>query len=254
VSRRYSSGYRALRRLERSRAAGKTFSPDGPFGAMAAHPVLPRGEQLDLCRAASHADALAWEGWPADGGLARGRLAAASVRLVVRTAGKEAARAAAATHGGERPDVEEMVADGLLTLMKCTELFDPDRGNAFSTYLTTSLVMNYRSPRLRRYRPASLEGRRAGGGTIGESLAAPGGDDEAAEADERAELAGLIETLDPRSRRIVEARHGLGGCERLTLGMLGKELRITKERVRQIEARAILRLRLAADQSEQEVA
>ncbi len=49
----------------------------------------------------------------------------------------------------------------------------------------------------------------------------------------------LASVLDPRSLRIIEARFGLYGSEELTLEILGIELGISRERVRQIEAKIL---------------
>jgi RNA polymerase sigma factor (sigma-70 family) len=53
------------------------------------------------------------------------------------------------------------------------------------------------------------------------------------------ELAGL----DDRERRILQWRHGLNGQSPLTLEQIGKRLGLSRERVRQIESRALDRLR-----------
>jgi len=59
----------------------------------------------------------------------------------------------------------------------------------------------------------------------------------------REQVLKVLTTLDPREKRVIEMRFGLGNDEPLTLEQVGKELRITKERVRQIEARALRKLR-----------
>jgi RNA polymerase primary sigma factor len=61
-----------------------------------------------------------------------------------------------------------------------------------------------------------------------------------------AELARALLTLDDRMRQVVERRFGLDGEPPQTLEELGAELGITRERVRQIETRALRHLRLAA--------
>ena len=53
----------------------------------------------------------------------------------------------------------------------------------------------------------------------------------------------LLEVLTPRERRIIVSRYGLNGVSEHTLEQLGRELGITKERVRQIESRAQDKLR-----------
>jgi RNA polymerase nonessential primary-like sigma factor len=49
--------------------------------------------------------------------------------------------------------------------------------------------------------------------------------------------------LAPRQRRIIEARYGLSGADAMTLEALASELGLTRERVRQIQAEALDRLR-----------
>ncbi len=60
------------------------------------------------------------------------------------------------------------------------------------------------------------------------------------------ELATAVRALEPRLRKVVERRFGLDGHPPQTLEELGAELGITRERVRQIETRALRQLRLAA--------
>ena len=50
--------------------------------------------------------------------------------------------------------------------------------------------------------------------------------------------------LSQRQRRIVEGRYGLNGGEVMKLEALAKELGLTRERVRQIQAEALDRLRM----------
>ena len=53
----------------------------------------------------------------------------------------------------------------------------------------------------------------------------------------------VLGTLNERERRIVEMRFGLvDGCGR-TLEELGKHYQLTRERIRQIEAKALRKLR-----------
>jgi DNA-directed RNA polymerase sigma subunit (sigma70/sigma32) len=57
----------------------------------------------------------------------------------------------------------------------------------------------------------------------------------------RARLADGLKVLDPRERAIIKARHL---CARpVTLGALGRRMGISRERVRQIELRAVAKLR-----------
>ena len=73
--------------------------------------------------------------------------------------------------------------------------------------------------------------------------AAPDTVDDIDRAQVRGELERLIEELDTRDRKILAWRFGLGGGEPLTLEIIGRRLGLSRERVRQLEARALKRLR-----------
>jgi RNA polymerase primary sigma factor len=60
------------------------------------------------------------------------------------------------------------------------------------------------------------------------------------------ELAFALETLNPRLRQVLALRFGLAGVQPQTLEDVGATLGITRERVRQLEARALRELRLVA--------
>jgi RNA polymerase primary sigma factor len=60
------------------------------------------------------------------------------------------------------------------------------------------------------------------------------------------ELARALETLNPRMRRVLSLRFGLDGEKPQTLEEVGSGLGITRERVRQLESRALRELRLVA--------
>jgi RNA polymerase primary sigma factor len=60
------------------------------------------------------------------------------------------------------------------------------------------------------------------------------------------ELTAALETLNPRLRQVVTLRFGLDGALPQTLEDVGAKLGITRERVRQLESRALRELRLVA--------
>jgi RNA polymerase primary sigma factor len=59
------------------------------------------------------------------------------------------------------------------------------------------------------------------------------------------ELAGALDQLNPRMRRVLSLRFGLDGESPRTLEEVGTQLGITRERVRQLETRALRELRTA---------
>jgi RNA polymerase primary sigma factor len=101
------------------------------------------------------------------------------------------------------------------------------------------------------------------------SLDAPIGDDDSTEfgavvADEdaqtpfellrdknlRGEVDGLIEMLDAREKKIISQRFGLGGGKPKTLEDVGKDFGVTRERIRQLQNIALMKLRLALNRKE----
>lgn len=53
----------------------------------------------------------------------------------------------------------------------------------------------------------------------------------------------LLNTLDEREKRVLELRYGIDGDRARTLEEVGKEFGVTRERIRQIEAKALRKLR-----------
>jgi RNA polymerase primary sigma factor len=89
---------------------------------------------------------------------------------------------------------------------------------------------------------ACAEGTVAGGGLAAYSSEVDVADTIAAKEDER--LVGeRVAELDERSRRVIEARFGVERREPATLAQIGRDLGITRERARQLEARALQELR-----------
>jgi RNA polymerase primary sigma factor len=56
-------------------------------------------------------------------------------------------------------------------------------------------------------------------------------------------LSEALSALDPREQRVLQARFGLDGCQARTLEDIGAEIGVTREYVRQIQNRALSRMR-----------
>ena len=76
---------------------------------------------------------------------------------------------------------------------------------------------------------------------IDESL--PDMDDIAAKIFLKGQVEDVLATLTPRERRVVELRFGLESDKLYTLSEIGAELGVTRERIRQIETKALRKLR-----------
>ena len=70
-------------------------------------------------------------------------------------------------------------------------------------------------------------------------MANPGLDDPAI----KETLGEAIAGLTPREERILRMRFGIGGMDEHTLEEVGQIFGVTRERIRQIEARALMKLR-----------
>jgi len=77
-----------------------------------------------------------------------------------------------------------------------------------------------------------------------EKASAP--EEETAERLRSAELTTALGQLNDRLRRVLELRFGLDGGDAMTLEQVGADLGITRERVRQLETRALRELRHVA--------
>lgn len=165
----------------------------------------------------------------------RRRIIKANLRLVVSIAKK---------HVGWSPAFFETVSDGNLSLMRAVENFDYARGNKFSTYASWAIMKNYaRSIPEQQYKYSRfVTGQDV---TLDAAPAEESGEPLPSEREEvRLALEEGIASLPERERRVVRAHFGLAeGEEPRTLEQIGESLGVTKERVRQIEKKALQSLR-----------
>jgi RNA polymerase primary sigma factor len=162
----------------------------------------------------------------------------ANLRLVVSIAKK---------YVGPMNNLYELISDGNMSLIRAVENFDASRGVRFSTYATWVIKNNFSrslaAERLHHDRfVAGLEDRF-------ETAPDTRSDIYEQERDHRRSqeiVRSLLGRLDDRERRILTSRFGIGGAGEQTLEQLGRELGVTKERVRQIQMRAQNKLRTMA--------
>jgi RNA polymerase sigma factor (sigma-70 family) len=162
----------------------------------------------------------------------------ANLRLVVSIAKR---------HVGPSNNFFELVSDGNMSLIRAVEKFDFSRGNKFSTYASWAIMKNFaRTIPEENYRRDRFV---TGHEEMFEAAADNRTDEheyESALKRMQEAVKGMLGRLDDRERKIIISRFGLGGASEQTLEQLGRELGITKERVRQIESRAQDKLRKIA--------
>jgi RNA polymerase sigma factor (sigma-70 family) len=152
-------------------------------------------------------------------------------------------------HVGPANNFFELVSDGNMSLIRAVEKFDFSRGNKFSTYASWAIMKNFaRTIPEENYRRDRFV-------TGHEEMFEAAADNRADEHEYESALKrmqeavkGMLGRLDERERKIIISRFGLGGASEQTLEQLGRELGITKERVRQIESRAQEKLRKIANE------
>jgi RNA polymerase primary sigma factor len=164
----------------------------------------------------------------------------ANLRLVVSIAKR---------HVGPSNNFFELVSDGNMSLIRAVEKFDFSRGNKFSTYASWAIMKNFaRTIPEENYRRDRFV---TGHEEMFEAAADNRTDEheyESALKRMQEAVKGMLGHLDERERKIIISRFGLGGASEQTLEQLGRELGITKERVRQIESRAQDKLRKIASE------
>ena len=164
----------------------------------------------------------------------------ANLRLVVSIAKR---------HVGPSNNFFELVSDGNMSLIRAVEKFDFSRGNKFSTYASWAIMKNFaRTIPEENYRRDRFV---TGHEEMFEAAADNRTDEheyESALKRMQEAVKGMLGRLDERERKIIISRFGLGGASEQTLEQLGRELGITKERVRQIESRAQQKLRTIASE------
>lgn len=72
----------------------------------------------------------------------------------------------------------------------------------------------------------------------------PGPEETALDRAQREAVLEALEALPPREAEVIRLRYGLDGAPPLTLEEVARRLRVTRERVRQLERKALTRLRL----------
>jgi RNA polymerase sigma factor (sigma-70 family) len=178
------------------------------------------------------------EGWLAEAETVKAILVTANLRLVVSLAKKFV---------DPFWSFDELVGEGNVALMRSVEKFSFALGNRFSTYATYAIQ--------RHFFRLSQKGRQFRSRFVADDEALRGRASEApitdrcssAQIDTLKELfSRFLEGLETREKQIVVARFGFDGRPSRTFRELGVEMGVCKERIRQIQTRAMEKLRQMA--------
>lgn len=149
----------------------------------------------------------------------------------------------------------------LISLWNCLQTFDASIGTKFTTWYISyfshhtvrDLLQEYFTIRIPvhaidgRYNSESVQQGISFASNISylDTLAddAPTSEDIAEQAIMEQYYLKLLDNLSPRERTIIIKRYGFDGNGCKTLDELGKEFNVTRERIRQIEAKALIKLR-----------
>jgi RNA polymerase primary sigma factor len=178
------------------------------------------------------------EGWLTEADTVKAILITSNLRLVVSIAKKFV---------DASWTFEELVSEGNVALMRAVEKFNFALGNRFSTYATYAIQRHF-------YR-ISHRGRQLRKRFVSddEALKSRAEDPDTTEYHSAEQIgllkelfAGFLDELEPRERKILVARFGFDGKPPRTFRELGSQMGVCKERIRQIQTRAMEKVRALA--------
>lgn len=162
---------------------------------------------------------------------------------------------------GRGLDLDDLVQEGFVGLIRACARYDGRGGTPFSAYAALVIrraieralvdqafpirVPNHLRGRLEPPRGRQEPGPGGPGIPLADLAVAPAG--ARAEADDRARLRAAVDDLPPRERAVIRLRYGLRAGPPRTLAEIGAMTGRSRQLIQQWEARALRRLRLALD-------
>lgn len=146
---------------------------------------------------------------------------------------------------GFRVDEDDALIAAGDALIRAARCFKPERGFKFSTYATRSIFSALRESRMgrharrcRRFSDLSEDAER-----MAASKPAPAQPEPTEHAEQIASIRRVLCLLDDRTQMVIRLRYGLDGIPRMRLSDVGETLGVTRERVRQLQAKGEADLR-----------
>jgi len=167
----------------------------------------------------------------------KNEIISANLRLVISVAKR---------HAGPLTSMAQLISDGNFCLMRAVEKFDYSRGNRFSTYASWALMKSFAKtvPEQNYLLSTFKTGNQEMLDLVGSRTPEPFEVLEDPARTIRKRVLGVLSKLSKREQMVISWRFGLGENEEpKTLRQIGATLGVTRERVRQIEARALSKLR-----------
>ena len=218
-------------------------------------PLLTSDEEIQLAKDIQ-------EGGP-KGERAKQRLSEANLRLVVSIAKR---------YVGRGMQFLDLIQEGNLGLIKAVDKFDYTKGFKFSTYatwwirqaITRAIADQARTIRIPVHMVETINKvKKVSSQLLHENGHEPTADEISAALDMpvdkvreimrvaqaashtllKEQLGSVLKTLTPREAKVLSLRFGLDDGRPRTLEEVGKEFNVTRERIRQIEAKALRKLR-----------